>query len=145
MFFCLCCFSQKKKEVGWCIMGLEEKEPNQFSPTDTNCWCLTSLSLFQESFWIFLGFEFFVSCFAFKGRISLTPPSPSILPQVSDTETPSLDSCFISPSPNLLLTTLQPGLFFFIAFNIIFKTPVHGTKINTSRHSRKYLMNREIY
>ena len=46
VFFCIHCFSQKKKEVGRCSTVLEEKELNYFSPANSNSWCVIPLSVF---------------------------------------------------------------------------------------------------
>lgn len=113
VFFCICCFSQKKKEVGQCITVLEEKELNYFSPANSNSWCVTPLSLFRNP----SGFSWDLSslCLVLASKAD-SPLSYS----VSHSETPSLDWLFTSSSPTQSLTSFYPHLLFFIAFNTIF-------------------------
>lgn len=96
MFCYMGCFRQKKKEVGRCITV--RNSPTISAPQRQTGY-VSPLSLFQDSFWIILEFEFFLSCFGLKGRMSFTPLPPSILGLWFRESFPGLSFHLSIPSP----------------------------------------------
>lgn len=100
-------------------MCYSEKQPNYFSPTETNWVCLTSVSILGLILDYFGIWGFFCLVLASKAEC----PLPHSLPQVfwvSDSEKLSRDSVFTFPCPALSLAISYPAWFFFTALNTIF-------------------------
>lgn len=135
----MCCFSQGKKKRKW--EGVLWEETAQLSQPHRYKLGMSHLSVFILGFILdFLEFEFFVSCFGFKDRMSLTPLFSSISQGLIFRDSfPGLTFHLCVPNP---VTHLLLLCFIFLHST---QYSVHRTVLNISRHSRTYLLDRKIY
>lgn len=138
---------RKRRKWDRVLWGLKRTSPTisapQIDPVDVSALYLYFRNL--------SGFSWDLSslclALALKAKFPLLGSLPQFL-QVFYSENPSLNLFFMSSSPIQSLTTHCSTLLFLPSTQhnfLFFKSPVHRLVLSTSRHSRKYLLSRQMY